>query len=535
MQLVDFFPAQGSFPPGEPVTFFLDVETPTPQAVSVLIHIQHLAGRPTILEQRLRLSSGPQTVETGWLPPAEPAGYAARLEIHTEGTVPPLQASTAFDVLSHWTDFPRYGFLTDFSTSRADPEATIRELARFHINGLQFYDWQYRHDQLLPPTDVYIDPLGRPMSLVSVRGLVDAAHRHGMAALPYLAVYAASVDFWRAHPDWALYDEAGNPIPFGESFLGLMDPSPGGPWSEHLLAECARVLHAIPFDGLHVDQYGDPKTTWDARRHSVDLPRAFVDFIRAASDRHPGQTILFNAVGNWPIDALAGSAVDFVYIEVWPPDGTYRRLAEIALDAVRLSGGNAIVIALYIPADRPANNLLADAVILACGGTRIELGEEARLLSDPYFPKHEAIPPDLRAGLRRLADFVVRDGEWLRTYALSAEEKGTWSESELDPAAITVGAPLTTVARRFPGFLVLTLVNFAALDSHQRWDEAHQAPTPSSDVSIKIQMPKRPARVFWDCPEAADGPRSLWFDHSEGILTIEIPQISLIGLVAIYD
>jgi dextranase len=314
-----------------------------------------------------------------------------------------------------------------------------------------------------------------------------------------------------------------------------MDPSPGSAWSGNLLAECARVLRTIPFDGLHVDQYGDPKTAWDARHDPVDLPRAFVDFVRAASDGHPGKTILFNAVGNWPIEALAGSAVDFVYIEVWPPDRTYRRLAEIVLDAGRLSRGKAVVIALYTPAERPGNNLLADAVILACGGTRIELGEGARLLSDPYFPKHEGIPLDLRAGLRRLADFAVRDGEWLRPYALPAEDREMWSKSELDPAFIVVDGPTLTVARRYPGLLVVTLVNFTGLDSLQRWDEAHPAPTPSRDVSIKIQMPQRPARVFWDCPEEARGPRSLGFEYSEGILTIEIPQISLIGLVAIYD
>jgi hypothetical protein len=94
---------------------------------------------------------------------------------------------------------------------------------------------------------------------------------------------------------------------------------------------------------------------------------------------------------------------------------------------------------------------------------------------------------------------------------------------------------MMTVARRYPGLLVVTLVNFAGLDSHQRWDEAHPSPMPSSDVSIRIQMPQRPARIFWDCPEEAHGPQSLRFDYSKGILTTQIPHISLIGLVAIYD
>jgi dextranase len=156
-----------------------------------------------------------------------------------------LNAATAFDVLSSWTDFPRYGFLTDFSASRADPEPVLEKLTRFHINGLQFYDWQYRHDQLLAPSEEYIDLLGREMSLASLRKLVDAAHQHGMATMPYLAIYAASADFWRTHPDWALYDEAGNPIAFGENFLGLMDPSTGSSWSQHLLSEGATLAGIV--------------------------------------------------------------------------------------------------------------------------------------------------------------------------------------------------------------------------------------------------------------------------------------------------
>ena len=324
MHIVDFHPSQGSFSPGETVTFLLEIETPAPENISLRISIRHLAEQPVLLEHQCQTKPGLQTIQIKWKPPETPAGYSARLWID-----PDIQAATAFDVLSNWTDFPRYGFLSDFSASRSDPETALKKLTQFHINGLQFYDWQYRHDQLLAPSEEYIDPLGRAMSLVTVRKLVDTAHKHGMAAMPYLAIYAASADFWRAHPEWALYNEAGHPIAFGENFLGLMDPSAGSSWSGHLLAEGARTLQGIPFDGLHIDQYGDPKQAWNADHNLVDLPRAFVDFIQSASDQHPDKTILFNAVGNWPIDALAASAADFMYIEVWPPDLEYRHLAEI--------------------------------------------------------------------------------------------------------------------------------------------------------------------------------------------------------------
>jgi len=535
MRILDFYPSKGSFLPRETVPFLIEIETSDSPVVTLRIYIQHLTEQTAILERTLQLAPGLQTVQMHWMPPIQPAGYSVQLEIYLTNGSPVLYATTAFDVLASWTDFPRYGFLTDFSASRADPEAVLKKLTRFHINGLQFYDWQYRHDQLLAPTDDYIDPLGREMSLAIVRKLVEAAHGHGMAAMPYLAIYAASADFWRAHPDWALYDEAGKPLPFGENFLGLMDPSAGSSWSQHLLSEGARALQSIHFDGLHIDQYGEPKNAWDARQRPVDLPQAFVDFIRSASRQHPDQAILFNAVGNWPIEALAESAVDFLYIEVWPPEVEYHHLAEIVLNAVRLSRGKAVVIALYLPASRPANNLLADAVILACGGTRIELGEDARLLSDPYFPRHEEISPDLSSALRGFSDYIVRNGEWLRPYTLSATGREIWAASDLNPEFISIEEGIWTVARSYPEKMVLQFVNVTGLGPHPCWDVVHSPPTPCQNVSIGIRMSQRPAQIFWDCPEQNHGPQRVNFEHADGMLTFQIPQINFTGLVAIYE
>lgn len=534
MRVIDFYPSKGCFRPGETAIFEIELEAPSSLDITLLVSIKHFSSHLATLQKTVSLEPGVQIVQMQWTPPEKPAGYSAQLEIISKGKSEIPACTTCFDILSSWTDFPRYGFLTDFSAGRPEPEAVLKKLTRFHINGLQLYDWQYRHDQLLAPADEYIDPLGREMSLASVRRLVDAAHERGMAAMPYLAIYAASAEFWRSHPGWALYDEAGKSIAFGDDFLGLMDPSQDSPWSQHLLNECARALEYIPFDGLHIDQYGEPKLAWDSQHHPVDLPKAFVDFIKSASDQHTGKTILFNAVGNWPIDALSGSDVDFLYIEVWPPKVGYRDLAEIVLHGTELSHGKAVVIALYLPSSRPANNLLADLVILACGGTRIELGEDARLLSDPYFPKHEEVTPELSSGLRRLSDFAVRSGEWLRPYNLSLEGKDEWSRAGLNPDFISTGESLWTVARKYPGFLVISIVNFNGLNSDQRWDEAHSVPIPCQNMPVGIQTPHSPSRIFWDIPEN-NGPREIDFEYQDGTLKFQVPQINTIGLVAIYE
>ena len=128
--------------------------------------------------------------------------------------------------------------------------------ARYHINGLQFYGWQYRHEQLLPPEDPYTDPLGRRLSLETVTRLIDAAHARNIAAMPYTAIYGATPAFYEQHPDWALFQADGVPFDFGDGFLKIMNPTPGSPWADHLLDQFAQVLDQTAFDGIHLDQYG---------------------------------------------------------------------------------------------------------------------------------------------------------------------------------------------------------------------------------------------------------------------------------------
>jgi dextranase len=350
------------------------------------------------------------------------------------------------------------------------------------------------------------------------------AHRHNLAAMPYLAVYAASAAFWREHPDWALYDEKSQPVAFGEDFLGLMDPSMGRPWAQHLLRECDRALENLPFDGLHIDQYGDPKEAWDRSGERVDLPAAFGDFIRSARERFPGKTVLFNAVGNWPIDVLAASPEHFEYIEVWPPKSGLLDLREIVQGARKLSGGRPVVIALYLPANRPANVLLADALIFACGGSRIELGEGAQLLADPYFPKHQWIPEDLRRDLRRLYDFAVRYEEWIGPFIADAPE-----------LQVDAPAEVCWVARQSPTAAVVSLVNLAGLDPAPRWDEALHFPTPLRDVPVSIAAAGKPKRVLSAGPEAPieSAPVELDFSYSPGWISLTLPALDLWRVIAI--
>jgi dextranase len=515
---LDFYPERGTYLPGQPVKLILELESAYEQTLPLQLTITHGVQMVADLARKATLKIGFNRIDWIWDPPLEsPCGYGVEIKaVPLQKDHSPLvyKIETAFDVLPDWTVFPRYGFLCDFSPDRTDAADTFRSLAKYHINGIQFYDWQYRHDHLVPDQDHYIDPLGRSLSLKTIRNLIDQAHGHGMAAMPYLAIYAASVSFWRKNPDWALYDLTGNPIPFGDNFLGLMNPAPESPWQRHLLDECSRVLTSLPFDGLHVDQYGEPKIAYDCSGCEVDLPEAFENFVQSAVNEHPGKPVLFNAVGNWPIESLAKAPTAFNYIEVWPPDTSYLDLVRIVRNARTLSSDKPVVIALYIPAGRIPNICLADALIHSAGGSRIELGENERLLSDPYFPKHEPVSEDLRMTLRRSADFAVRYSGWLGPFIY-----------ETFDVAVKVPAGVETFIRQISQDWSLSLVNLAGVQGCH-WNEDHPAPQPLNEFAVEMDFSKEIHHIWVASPDGdSNKARQLEFTQHSGSVQVEIPKL----------
>ena len=68
----------------------------------------------------------------------------------------------------------RYAFVADYRPDRsvADLAAVADNLRRLHITGVQFYDWAYRHADLLGGGERYADALGSPVDLGTVRALI---------------------------------------------------------------------------------------------------------------------------------------------------------------------------------------------------------------------------------------------------------------------------------------------------------------------------------------------------------------------------
>lgn len=484
-------PARAFFRPGEPITLHATMD----QAVDgeLQVSVYHLAEK--VAQWTAPVRQGRAVVE-GRVPDQARRGYLVHAQVGTEN------AYSAFDVLERWTDAPRYGFLYDFSAARSAESIreTLDRLLDLHVNGLQFYDWQYRHDTLLPPQDEFVDPLGRTLSLKTVRALIESAHQRSMAAMPYTAIYAASPPFAEAHHDWQLFDDKGQPFDFANGFLKIMNPL--SPWQAHFTQECRRVLDALPFDGIHVDQYGEPTTGCNASGEAVDLPGGFAATLRSLRAAiGPDKTLAFNLVHNWPADALSHSPLDFWYSELWPPDTDMARLWRTIRDNRRLNPRPA-VLAVYIPPEHETTVIAAHSRILAAGGSHIAFGDHGRYLSDPYFPKAGIPSAALAAQLKQAADFSVAYEEAL---VFAQDVTDEWSSRfTLDAEKVDV------IVRAQENRLFIHL-----LRADGRWDAAIGPREPLTNVELRLPpLPQVPAAAWCATPEFPM-PKPLPFDGEQ--------------------
>jgi dextranase len=556
--LLDVQPDRACYRPGETVRLLISLDGPATVEAGPELHIvgsiAFLADDVARLTHTVQLANqSAATAELAWTPPpVAPRGYGVDLQLQDGSGRVLAAASTAFDVLERWTQAPRYGFLADFSPERTDLDQAMSWLARYHVNGLQFYDWMYRHDQLLPPDDIFHDPLGRRLSLATVRKLIDAAHAQGIAAMPYTAVYGASPPFFQQHPDWALYDAAGKPIPFAEGFLMIMNPTPGSPWCEHLLGQFDEVLEGTAFDGIHLDQYGDPKVAYDASGNQVDLAQVLPQLIDLAKGRatlaRPGAAVVLNCVRNWPIESVARSKQDFVYIEVWPPQTRYSDLHALIVEAQAQGGGKPVVLAAYIDPARARNARLADAVILASGGYHIELGEPGRMLADPYFPDYRPMGDGLAGVIRRYYDFAVRYENVLALDTRDAtpafqgkvivEGFSTGASRTDTQAGRTTGTRVWPIVREREGTIGLSLINLLGLHSPE-WDGQLEADPPlQRDLLLRLYTAVPVRRVWWATPDG-DSPAGQVLDFSTGrdrtgtYATVRVPRLAYWDLIVL--
>lgn len=532
------------------------------------LHLDNALPGPA--DQSFRLTPGAsQTLRFTWQTPrTDFQGYVFQATaLDTSGKTLDRR-TTAADVSSDWTRFLRYGYVSEFSPQLASTSQTlVRQLADYHLNALQFYDWQFKHHHPLAgtvahPAKEWKDLANRPTSRRTILDLIHAAHGFGMAAMNYNLLYGA----WSGYGDgvdyhWGLWrktdgtDQYRLPMPGGWATPALFIFNPGDPgWQHFLIGQEANVFAAYPFDGWQVDQVGDPGTVYNFTGKPVDLWKTFRPFLNAAH-ASLNKPLVFNNVGGYGLyDTAAHADTAAVYVECWPFAGqaTYNDLKTVIDQATSWSGGKAVVLAAYMDYERSKaahgretetfnapGVLLTDAAIFASGGAHIELGDGSQLLGSEYFPNRNLrLSPALRSALRNYYDFLVGYENILRGGLENSA--GTIS---LNVPSSTNAAPnaVWTFAKHRSGHHVLHLINLTGENSNAWRDDQGNDPAPTAQTNVAVTYhcgPGKVKSVFWASPDARDiAPRPLSFttgaDAGGAFVRFTIPQLDYWDMVSL--
>lgn len=484
------------------------------------------------------------------LPDADGRGYALEIEALDEQQNVLTSAFTAVDVSSSWTKFPRYGYVWDFTPS-ADAESKADEMARYHLNGVQFYDWQYRHHRpLAADLSGWRDWSGRWISGDTVRAYLRAAHDRGMACMAYNMIYAANetylTDGSGVQADWRLVRANGADFtcdmdaklgPVGVlQYFNLLNPD----WQSYIFAQENRVFEAFDFDGWHGDTIGEngPMRTadggplgYDADGKPIYLVKdGYTAFLNAAKAAIGYKYLAFNPVGAQGIENVNVSAVDVLYTEFWPWDRNangrlyddYYTLHRAILGACEQSGGKSLIVAAYVnyrnpkATFNPAAVRMLDCVVFASGGSRIELGNGGNMLSDEYFPADgkKRMDDGLRSAVGRLYDFLVayenllRDGQRPVSRTVRLENLPVSTDGRSDTVWCFAKADSSTEIYHF--------LNLTGTDDGWRDEEQTKKP-PIAHENVKTRLyTDYPVREVWLASPDGESPLPLPLEFQTG-------------------
>ena len=547
---------KAAYHPGETVTFKLDVpaEGSSGAARELLVQYRHLG--ELVGSEEIEPGEAGGTVSWAWTPPKDDyRGYLAEVLWKPQGGEWEGYATIGIDVSSDWGRFPRYGYLADFGPVKPEERAAVIErLNRFRLNGLQFYDWQWKHHMPLKleadgrPAAEWPDIANRNTSLETVKDYIELAHRHGMKAMNYNLLFGAYDDYEKdgVKREWGLFKDPlaehqdRHPLPDSwASDIQLMNPG-NQAWLDYLFRQERTVLEHLPFDGWHVDQLGNRGTLYTAEGKSVNLMLTYGEMLSNAKMAVPGDYVM-NAVDMYGQMLIAKAPVKFLYAELWGAYPKYGDLKRAIDESVKYGGGKLnTVLAAYLNYDladaagefNEPGVLLADAVIFASGGSHIAMGEN--MLAKEYFPNRNLkIAPGLERRLIGYYDFLTAYQNLLRDGA--AEDASLAAESGSVPiSAAAEAGKVWSFAKKTDSRQIVHLINF--LDAvHMEWRDGkgtQAKPIVRKNVEIAVPVKGRVKQAWMASPDAFGGsPVPLEVKQRDGKAALVLPTLEYWDMV----
>lgn len=539
---------KSAYNPGDIVTISID------QSVPATAHVRYKQAGGIIHDAVVTGTSwtwtSPSTDFTGYM-----------VEVYdTVQTKEVIYGAIGVDISSDPSRFPRNGFLSAFGAlNSTDINTVMASLNRYHMNYVQFQDWEYEHQNPLAGTPASPDPnwkdiANRDNYQNTVQSYIATAHGYNMKTLSYNLCYGAlsNANSEGVQDQWYLYNDANhgnknvNPLPMPpfKSNIYVLDPSNTG-WQSYIAGKTNNAYQVYNFDGWQVDQLGDRGTVYNYAGTKVDLTTTFAPFLTAMKAAAPTKRLVMNAVTQYGQPQIATAPVDFLYSEVWSPSDNFSDLANIIQsNDAQTSGAKRSVLAAYMDYN-VANNtgyfntpgvIMADAVIFAFGGSHLELGEH--MLGKEYFPNANLVmPDDLKAAMINYYDFLtgyenlLRDGGTFNSPAVaSADSKVKFNNWPPQLGQVSViGKDLGTKQ-------VIHLVNFTNANS-LAWRDAdgkEVKPVTVTNPQFTFSTSKTVAKVWVASPDFNNGAsQTLSFTQSGGQVTFTVPSLQYWDMVVV--
>ena len=431
-----------------------------------------------------------------WKVPAQNfTGYLAEIYV-ADGIAEQTLATIGVDVSTEWGRFPRYGFVSHYGSDKTVEQVKkeVDMLNRYHMTGIQFYDWQWQHHKLIPEGASQWKDVGlRDVFKSSIENYITKLHEVGSKCMFYDLLYGVTGNIVDGKPetpanldgkdgissDWGWIDLHANDkggydlhqvqYPLG-SWPSIYVMNPGNQdWVNYLSKEIKKVYQHLKFDGYHIDQLGrqreayyvnlQSKTedgqkvyTGGDRRDTHDFEGYYANFINRMKSDSKDKSLVMNAVSNFGGAKIVGTNnVEFGYNEMWSADDYLWNYRKIIQDNRRNNGKNTFntVFAAYQHCRngkegqfRTSSALFGNATIFALGGSRIELSGDHMLYTE-YFPDNKRrMSNELQKSIIHYYDFLVayenylRDGNAETSVNMTMEgvNVAAWDFSEPDPS-----------------------------------------------------------------------------------------------------
>lgn len=505
-----------------------------------------------------------KTISFKWLPPSSDfKGYMVEVyAIENENVID--KKNSAVDVSSDWSKFPRYGYIANYPEQSQDKSAVVIErLNKFHINGLQFYDWQYKHNMPLAgstnnPAKTWKDIANRDTSGQTIKDYIKLSHEKNMMAANYNLMFGAYYNYQAdgIKPQWGLYKDPDHevqdfhPLPstWATDKLYMFNPA-NTAWQKYIFNAEKQAMKVYDFDVWHVDTLGWRGYIYDYNGDDINLIDTYSGFLNNAK-KALGKRIIMNAVNEYgEISVAKNAGVDFLYAEIWPSAYENYGVLKSVTDNVNkyTNGKKATVIAAYMNygiADKigefNGNSVkLADASIFASGGAHIELGDTG-MLSKEYFPSANLkMSKALEDDLRKYYDFSVAYENLLRDDLKDSEneiEIPNIKTSE-DGASNTIW----TFSKKKSECETIQLINLLGINYSNWRDDLGKCnmPTVKDNFTLKYYIGKANIKnVYLASPDINDGSlQKLNYtnrrDNKGDYLEIHIPKLMYWDMVYI--